>query len=91
MDDLDRVQWIEAGLGSVPPRGRVEPDAVTREVIALVDKRFARHPGRLDRFAWPVTRAQALQSLHAFIEQRVGNPGRGFAIGEGAPDQCAHA
>ena len=26
-------------------------------------RRFADHPGRLDSFAWPVTRAQALQSL----------------------------
>jgi deoxyribodipyrimidine photolyase-related protein len=36
-------------------------------VIALVEARFAGHPGRLDDFAWPVTRAQALQALHAFI------------------------
>jgi deoxyribodipyrimidine photolyase-related protein len=59
------------GPGSVPPRRTFEPDTVTREVIALVDERFAHHPGRLDSFAWPVTRAQALESLHAFIEQRL--------------------
>ena len=59
------------GPGAVPPRTSFEPDAVTREVIALVNVRFAEHPGRLDSFAWPVTRAQALQSLRAFIQARV--------------------
>ena len=50
---------------------RFEPDAVTREVIALVEQRFPQHPGRLASFAWPVTRAQALQSLHAFVQERL--------------------
>ena len=59
------------GPGTVPPRTVFEPDAVTREVIALVGIRFAQHPGTLAGFAWPVTRAQALQSLQAFIQQRL--------------------
>jgi deoxyribodipyrimidine photolyase-related protein len=70
-DADNRESFGAAGPGAVPPRARFEPDAVTREVIALVDARFAHHPGRLDRFAWPVTRAQALQSLQAFIEERL--------------------
>ncbi|HYN61571.1 MAG TPA: cryptochrome/photolyase family protein, partial [Rubrivivax sp.] len=65
-DADNRQAFCTSGPGAVPPRTRFEPDAVTREVIALVDTRFATHPGRLDSFAWPVTRAQALQSLHAF-------------------------
>ena len=70
--DIDnREAFGAAGPGDVPPRTCFEPDAVTREVIALVDTRFAAHPGRLDSFAWPVTRAQALQSLHAFIKERL--------------------
>jgi deoxyribodipyrimidine photolyase-related protein len=64
-DADNRESFGAAGPGAVPPRTRFEPDAVTREVIALVDTRFAHHPGRLDSFAWPVTRAQALQSLQA--------------------------
>ncbi len=59
------------GPGTVPPRTRFEPDALTREVIALVNTRFAAHPGRLDSFAWPVTRTQALQALDAFITERL--------------------
>jgi len=70
-DADNREAFGVEGPGTVPPRCTFAPDAVTREVIALVDERFAEHPGRLDSFAWPVTRAQALQSLHAFIEQRL--------------------
>ena len=44
---------------------------MTREVMALVNTRFASHPGALDAFGWPVTRAQALVALDAFIAQRL--------------------
>ena len=70
-DADNRQAFAAAGPGAVPPRTSFEPDAVTREVIALVNSRFAQHPGRLDSFAWPVTRAQALQSLQAFIADRL--------------------
>jgi deoxyribodipyrimidine photolyase-related protein len=70
-DADNRESFGAAGPGVVPPRSSFEPDAVTREVIALVNTRFALHPGRLDSFAWPVTRAQALQSLQAFIQERL--------------------
>jgi hypothetical protein len=58
-DADNREAFGAAGPGAVPPRASFAPDAVTREV-ALVETRFASHPGRLDCFAWPVTRAQAL-------------------------------
>ena len=70
-DADNREAFSAAGPGAVPPRTAFEPDALTYEVIALVNTRFAQHPGRLDSFAWPVTRAQALQSLQAFIQQRL--------------------
>jgi deoxyribodipyrimidine photolyase-related protein len=70
-DADNREAFGAAGPGAVPPRTVFEPDAITREVIALVDDRFAGHPGRLDSFAWPVTRAQALLSLQAFIRERL--------------------
>jgi deoxyribodipyrimidine photolyase-related protein len=70
--DADNREAFGAdGPGAVPARAGFAPDAVTREVIALVNSRFADHPGSLDSFAWPVTRAQALQALHAFIQQRL--------------------
>ncbi|MBC7378108.1 MAG: cryptochrome/photolyase family protein [Burkholderiaceae bacterium] len=70
-DADNREAFTAAGPGALPPRTTVEPDALTREVIALVNSRFASHPGRLDGFAWPVTRGQALQSLRAFITERL--------------------
>ena len=70
-DADNREAFDAAGPRAVPPRTRFEPDAVTQDVIALVNTRFASHPGQLDSFAWPVTRAQALQSLHAFVTERL--------------------
>jgi len=70
-DADNREAFGAGGPGIVPARVVFEPDALTREVIALVETRFADHPGQLDSFAWPVTRAQALLSLQAFIEQRL--------------------
>lgn len=75
-DEDNREAFGPVGPGPVPPRARFEPDAITREVIALVDARFASHPGRLDDFAWPVTREQALEALQRFIDERLHHFGR---------------
>lgn len=50
-----------------PPEHR--RDAITNEVLALVDAHFSEHFGELDNFNWPVTRRQALADLHHFIDQ----------------------
>jgi len=70
-DADNRKPFGPQGPGFVPPRATFEPDVITREVIAMVRSRFAAHPGRLDSFAWPVTRAQALQSLQRFVDERL--------------------
>ena len=70
-DADNREAFGTAGPGPMPARATFEPDAITREVIALVNGRFAEHPGQLESFAWPLTRAQALQSLDAFIQDRL--------------------
>ncbi len=59
------------GPGPIPPPAAFEPDAITREVLALVERRFASHPGSLEKFCWPVTRAQALEALAVFISTRL--------------------
>jgi len=70
--DADNRETFGAkGPGAVPPRSSFEPDALTREVIALVNTRFADHPGTLQSFAWPVNRAQALQALEQFVTERL--------------------
>lgn len=70
-DADNRETFGAAGPGFVPERVTFEPDVITREVIELVETHFPDHPGQLDSFAWPVTRAQALQSLEAFIQDRL--------------------
>ncbi|MHC5004454.1 MAG: cryptochrome/photolyase family protein [Planctomycetota bacterium] len=52
----------------IRPPYRARPDAVTQEVIEMVERRLPDLPGRLDRFGWPVTRAEALKD---FIEHRL--------------------
>ena len=70
-DADNRESFGKAGPQNVPPPTRFEPDVTTREVMALVNSRFASHPGTLHTFGWPVTRAQALLALQVFIEQRL--------------------
>lgn len=53
-----------------------QPDALTREVIDLVEARFSDHPGSLDSFAWAVTRESALSALRGFIGERLPNFGQ---------------
>jgi deoxyribodipyrimidine photolyase-related protein len=51
----------------LPRRLDFAPDAITRDVLELVERRFADAPGRLRSFAWPVTRTQARRALRHFI------------------------
>ena len=70
-DADNRESFGKAGPVDVPERGAFAPDEITREVLALVDTRFADHPGALDDFAWPVTRADALLTLERFVRERL--------------------
>ena len=70
-DADNRRAYPKAGPGAIPEPARFEPDAITQEVMALVQARFPDHPGSLDHFAWPVTRAQGLAALHHFIDERL--------------------
>jgi deoxyribodipyrimidine photolyase-related protein len=70
-DADNREAFGAAGPGQVPTRVLFEPDAMTREVMALVEQRFADHPGQLGDFAWPVTREQALEALRRFVTERL--------------------
>jgi len=60
----------------VPAPRRFAPDATTRAVIELVERRFARHPGELAAFDWPVTPEQAKAALRDFIDHRLADFGR---------------
>ena len=60
----------------IPPPPREKPDKITREVIAMVKKEFADHPGDAENFWLPVTRVGALRWLDHFIKGRLENFGR---------------
>jgi deoxyribodipyrimidine photolyase-related protein len=76
-DAENRKSFGRQGPGALamPPPAAFVPDAITREVLGLVDRSFADHPGSLADFDWPVTRAQALQALEDFLAHRLGGFG----------------
>ena len=54
-----------------PRRRNFAPDAITRDVLALVEDRFSDHIGRTRRFAFAVTRMQAEELQDAFMADRL--------------------
>ncbi|ROQ27393.1 cryptochrome/photolyase family protein [Gallaecimonas pentaromativorans] len=67
-DHQNREAWQPQAL---PPLKRYAPDAITQEVLALVEARFSHHIGELLPFEFAVTRQQALEELDDFITQRL--------------------
>jgi deoxyribodipyrimidine photolyase-related protein len=59
-----------------PQRRMFQPDAITREVMALVDARFGDHFGDLEPFWMGVTRDEALEALDDFLTTGLPNFGR---------------
>jgi deoxyribodipyrimidine photolyase-related protein len=70
-DAENRGSFSKSGPGSLPPPRRFRPDAVTKEVLKLVERRFPDHPGQPANFDWPVTTRQAKQALDDFIKHRL--------------------
>jgi deoxyribodipyrimidine photolyase-related protein len=70
-DADNRKSFGKAGPPQLTPPTRFAPDATTREVMALVNRTFSGHPGKLEAFGWPVTREEALVALREFIAQRL--------------------
>ena len=68
--DSENRKSLPKGLRAAPAV-RFKPDAITQEVLALVAQRFAGNFGDLEKFAWPVSRAQALEALDDFIATRL--------------------
>lgn len=56
-DAENRKPW--RGEPAAPALPRMEPDAVTQEVLDLVAERFASHPGTIDGATLPATREDA--------------------------------
>ena len=65
-DHDNRGSFGRGGPGKLPAPVSFPPDAITREVLALVARRFPKHPGRLEAFDWAVTPEDAhrAEGLH---------------------------
>jgi deoxyribodipyrimidine photolyase-related protein len=70
-DKANRGSFGVDGPGLIPEPASFKPDPITRQVLALVNSRFADHPGSLDAFDWPVTTAQARRALGDFVAHRL--------------------
>ena len=85
-DAENRQSFGREGPGLLPRPVAFPPDAVTREVFTDVGRQFPGHPGSLEAFDWPVTRAEALVALEDFVRNRLPEFGRyQDALWEGEP------
>ena len=75
-DAENRGAFPKGGPGPLPAPVRFAPDAVTQDVIDLVNVRFAGHPGSLAAFDWPVTPDAARAALDDFLAHRLPRFGR---------------
>ncbi len=75
-DHDNRKSFGKSGPGLLVAPRRFEPDDLTKSVIADVEMRFAKHPGSLAKFDWPVVATQAREALADFIEHRLPDFGR---------------
>ena len=75
-DAENRGAFPKTGPGKLPAPRRFAPDGITQGVLALVATRFAKHPGSLDHFDWPVTPTDARAALDDFLTHRLVNFGR---------------
>ncbi|MGF1660338.1 MAG: cryptochrome/photolyase family protein [Rubrimonas sp.] len=84
-DKENRKSFGPDGPGFTPGRPDAPDDAITREVVRMVEARFPDAPGSAVGFAEPVTRAQALAHLADFVAHRLcgfGDHQDAIAMGE---------
>ena len=70
-DKENRKTFGKDGPGDIKQPRRFQVDAMTQDVIELVEARFPDHPGTLEEFDLPVTHDQARAYLRDFIEHRL--------------------
>jgi deoxyribodipyrimidine photolyase-related protein len=66
-----RQRLSRKGPTDIPRPVSFKPDALAKEILELVGRRFATHPGSLEHFDWPVTASQAREALIDFVRHRL--------------------
>lgn len=59
----------------IPKGEKIKIDAITNEVMSLVDSRFSDHPGNVDNFWLPVTREETIVWFKKFVSEKLENFG----------------
>ncbi len=75
-DKQNRGDFGKSGPQGIRAPKSFAPDEKTAEVLDLVRRKFAGHPGGLQNFDWPVTPTQANAALKDFIVYRLPSFGR---------------
>ncbi len=70
-DSENRGAFPKKGPGKLPAPRTFPPDAITKQVLKIVEREFASHPGDLATFDWPVTVEDAQLALEDFITHRL--------------------
>lgn len=70
-DKENRQSFGKHGPKDIPAMPQFETDPITQGVFADIERFFPEHPGTLNHFCWPVTRAQALVFLQHFITTKL--------------------
>ncbi len=75
-DADNRKTFGRNGPPDIKAPRRFQTDALTNDVIALVERMFPDAPGRLEEFDYPVTHEAALDALRDFVNHRLADFGR---------------
>ena len=75
-DHDNRAAFGSEGPPEVKRPRRFQADETTKAVLAMVNERFAEHPGTCDHFVLPVTAKQAKAMVRDFVEHRLPTFGR---------------
>ncbi|HEX8324454.1 MAG TPA: cryptochrome/photolyase family protein, partial [Tepidisphaeraceae bacterium] len=68
--DQDNRKPLKKSI-DIPRMMTFEPDAITKDVMAEVSRRFGGTAGSVDGFAMPVTRSQAKSAFEHFLDHRL--------------------
>ena len=72
--DKDNRKACPPDLQQIPPL-QFTPDAITQQVMTLVETEFHDHPGSVGEFHYAVTGKDARQAFLHFVEQQLANFG----------------